>query len=605
MLYDPTGARVGRSNKVFLTDAEEALLDLSNGSLANIRALETPFGRVGMAISRDAFYPPYMQRLDDLDVDLVIQPEAYGGWSIANPIEEEWLPESFMASGWLHTQNHRSFQYSLNAILTGNFFDIVFDGQSHIAEKMTPSALRRAYIGQTPVPGFAEVGPWVIADPGVANAEHSVRERRRALREAGQARRPGSQSGDSGVYVDSVIAADLRLPAAAKAPSVPVVRDISRPLSLAIDPQAAHQRHPQVVSDGARDVLVAWQDARSGVPAIHLALSSNGGTGFEPRGVLSSSLDDQRKPAACRRGSRVAILWQQGAPGNERIHWAHSADGGANFSPGAALTGPSGAAQWDADCGFIDEDHILAVWTDFASGVARLMATAAHGVEGSVGVAVEVDSSSSALARLGGTQAQAAVSPEDGHVVWLDYRERSWDVRHAQWLGAGFSPSHRVDRLDGVERLHGNPDVVSLGAAVMVAYTDLHGRRGRSDIGLATSNNRGVSWSEHRAVPGGAEPFANSFASAASGMPRAKPALVTTPGGARMVFQDNSPAKSAIFTTFVDVSGFSARPARLDDTADAPVSLTAPKLAAVESGYVVAWEDNRDGPSRVFATRYP
>jgi hypothetical protein len=62
------------------------------------------------------------------------------------------------------------------------------------------------------------------------------------------------------------------------------------------------------------------------------------------------------------------------------------------------------------------------------------------------------------------------------------------------------------------------------------------------------------------------------------------------------VFQDLAPDKSAIFGA---VLGQGA--ARIDDTADAPVSLTRPRAAHAGSTPFVVWEDDRDGAYRIYA----
>src|SRR6185436_5290577 len=127
LLYSPKGELVGRTNKVFLTDPEEQTLDMSNGSFSGLTAMTTSFGRIGIAISRDAFYAPFLQRMEDLDVELLVQPEAWSGWTISEK-DDEWQPDVFLSSGWLQTQKYRTFRFNLTPQLTGNFFELVFDG---------------------------------------------------------------------------------------------------------------------------------------------------------------------------------------------------------------------------------------------------------------------------------------------------------------------------------------------------------------------------------------------------------------------------------------------------------------------------------------------
>src|SRR5205085_8138666 len=59
-LWGPDGGLIGTTDKVFLTESELATLDLMPGDLGQVRPFETETGKVGMAISLDAFTPEYL-----------------------------------------------------------------------------------------------------------------------------------------------------------------------------------------------------------------------------------------------------------------------------------------------------------------------------------------------------------------------------------------------------------------------------------------------------------------------------------------------------------------------------------------------------------------
>lgn len=63
--WDPEGKLIGVTKKVYLTLSEQEL-DFSPGKLEDVEVYEPPFGKVGIAISLDAFREDYLQRLDSL-----------------------------------------------------------------------------------------------------------------------------------------------------------------------------------------------------------------------------------------------------------------------------------------------------------------------------------------------------------------------------------------------------------------------------------------------------------------------------------------------------------------------------------------------------------
>lgn len=604
-LFDPSGEVAGRVDKAFLVDAEEIDLELVNGSFSQMPVLETPFARIGVATSRDAFYPPFMQRLEDLDADLVVQPEAFSGWTVEQ-LPGDWLPDVFLSSGWLHTQKYATFRHSLNPVYTGNFFDLEFDGQAHITERARPGQALGAYVGQEPLPGFTRVGPWVEPDPGALAPELSLDERRAKLRETGEALLPGSGAPTENGYVDSLVAADLELPSAAEAKPVKLERDASLPESRAVaESDAGHQRAPDVAADAKGAAVVVWQDSRSGAPRIFAARSSDAGASFgEPFELEAGGSAPQRRPRVCSDGTRFAVVWQEGAPGKEQIRAALAPSAGAAFEKPLAVAKSAGA-QWWADCGFVGAGELAVVWSDFASGVAKLRFARRAAGQAAFEAALVVDPTSDAEPRLDGTQVEADISQTGGHVVWLDYRAHAWDVYVTRFDGTGFTPSRRVDTAPAgaeSERLNGEPRVEADGARVLVTWSDLRDRRGHSDISYSLSTDGGATFGERKDVPGG---VATGLARSSGGtaMPRYRPAVALRSDGADLVFQDLSLEKSAIFASALTAAGEASAPKRLDDTANAPVSLKEPRVARAGAALLVVWSDDRLGPSRIYTSR--
>jgi Carbon-nitrogen hydrolase len=603
-LFDPEGALAGHVDKVFLTDPEENDLDLANGSLSGLTVLNTPFARIGVATSRDAFYPPLMQRLEDLGADLVIQPEAFSGWTVEEQ-PGDWLPDVFLSSGWLHTQKYTTFSHSLTSVYTGNFFELVFDGQAHMTEVARPNHGLGRYVGQDPIVGFGVVGPWVEADPGIADETLSLDARRAALRTTGAALLPGSGAPSENGYVDSVVAMDLDvLPAPAE-----VTRDPALTESQALTPAAGgEQRNADVTRDAAGGAIAVFQDDRSGLFRIRAATSSDGGQSFssdvqvEPGGG-----GVQQKPAVCSDGTRVAVVWQEGEPGAERVTAVEAPKLGAPFAPPVAVAPGEAGAQWDPDCGFDSSGDLFVAWTGFENDVPRVHLARRASGSAAFDPAVSVDPSTSGAPRLGGAQVEPAVSETGGSIVWLDYRDHSWDVYAARFDGTSVSDVTRIDGIDASdtrERLHGEPRVEADGSRRVAAWTDLAERRGHADVALAVSDDGGLSWSKRRVVPGGPASEAPR-SSGGKSMPRYRPALALDAGGGIVSFQDLSADKSAIFGASLDASGMPSAPARIDDTADAAVKLTRPRATRLAGATLLVWEDTREGARRIYFTRLP
>lgn len=599
-LFDPSGNTSGRVDKVFLTDPEENDLSLYNGSFSALDVLETPFARLGIATSRDAFYPPFMQRLEDLGANLVIQPEAFSGWTVEQ-LPGDWLPDVFLSSGWLHTQRYRTIVHSLNPVYTGNFFELVFDGQAHITGRVHPNRESAAYVGQSSIGGFVAVGPWAAPDPVRAEPTLSIDERRERLRELGKALLPGSGAATENAYIDSLVAADLELPTDATAQPITVEHD---PLFAESQPveggSGGDQRNPDLTTDGTR-LFAVWQDRRSGAFRIRSAISSDG-KGFDASvEVAPGATSGQGKPAICAGGGRVAVAWQEG-DGAEQVRVAVAPSDGSPFGTPIDVSVSPG---WDPDCAFLPNGELVVSFSDVSSGIPRAFVARLPSGAQSFDAPVPLDPSTSALPRVQGTQVMTALSATGGNVAWLDYRDKSWDVYAARFDGAVVSSVQRVDAAsspDDAERLHAEPRVETLGQRVVVAWSDLRDRRGFTDIAFAVSDDGGTTFSERRLVPGGAATTPPRTAGGTA-MPRFRPDVVLAADGGTLVFQDLSRDKSAIFRAPLGQAGVAQAPQRVDDTGESPVTLTHARAAALGDSVIVVWEDDRDGPYRIYMSR--
>ncbi len=598
LLYGPDGALAGRVDKVYLTDPEEQILDLSRARLDRMPLLETPFAKIGVAISRDAFYAPFTQRLETLGTEIFAQPEAWSGWTIEE-MPGVWEPDAILASGWSANQKYRGIVATVAPMLAGNLFDQAFDGQPWVTVKASPDDAPSGFVGSLESTGWRSIGPWAHPDPGIDDPSLSLEERRALLREQGEALLAGSGDPDEGRYADAVIGADLAL----RRDSIAVESAANQ--SAAVAPaESGDQSSPTAAYDAGGRLYAAWTDTRSGTARIRFATSDDAGATWSASvEVDGTGTAAQRLPSiAAGASGRVALAWQEDGE-SDRVRVATSLDGGTSFAPAVDVEAVT-ATQWMPSIAFQGTSLRLAVaWCDFREGAWAPKVRASVSTDGGISWAqsLRVDPSNAETSRPEGSQVQPSLAfgPAGPAIAWIDYRARDWSVWAAIGTGGVFafgaaapvSPSG-----NGVEVLASDPSVLATGDEVSVVWEEVRARRGHADVRSATIPSGGGAWILDPVIPGGAE--TGAFAS------RFRPSIAATASGRVVVFQDTGPSKPAL--SFSSLDG-DPTPARADDSGTAAVSQSRPRLAARPDGggAVVLFEDDRDGSTRIRARRLP
>src|SRR5713226_5004941 len=135
-LWGPDGNLIGTTDKVFLTESELATLDLTPGDLGAVQPFDTEMGKVGIAISLDAFTPQYLHVLDSQGARIVIQNDANDTMWAAPCKTWEWQPQEWLKSVLGSLQDdYPNLYVNICPMQVGNFFDLTFDGQSTISMK--------------------------------------------------------------------------------------------------------------------------------------------------------------------------------------------------------------------------------------------------------------------------------------------------------------------------------------------------------------------------------------------------------------------------------------------------------------------------------------
>jgi len=221
-LWGPDGSLIGTTEKVFLTDSEQSILDLTAGDLEQVKAFDTEMGKVGIAISLDAFTPEYLRKLDSQGTRIVIQHDANDTPWAAACKTWEWQPQEWLNSVLGSLQDdYFNLYYNVCPMQVGNFFDVTFDGQSSITKKSDREPAPRCnFVGNDgfvhTVTGkslkgeFLAMAPWVVEDPGMTHPQMPIAERRAALEQVGKQLLPGGTRANQ--YRESVIWADVDVP---------------------------------------------------------------------------------------------------------------------------------------------------------------------------------------------------------------------------------------------------------------------------------------------------------------------------------------------------------------------------------------------------------
>ncbi len=614
LVFDPDGRLIAKTVKAYLTPVElPGQLDLVPGDVSGVRAIPTPVGRLGIVTSKDAWMPDITAKLDADHAEILVQPEFFVNDTVATT--GPWAPDNIQGSGPSDVLRHPSLRALVLPQLTGNVFDFSADSQLLIATKpgTTTRTPAGAMVGQPPVPGYVAVGRWSVPDPGGADAD-----RRRRLGQAGEAMGPTSPvlcadpqlAGPCrGGQVEDVIAADVQIGQARRKARRPRPRRAGRPPFTAARPIAASRR-PQrnaALASAGPTVIAAFEESGR----VLVARSRDGGGHWaEPVPVFRGGTAEQWWPSvSIGPDGTVWVAWQDGSrvrTVRTRPHGATRRAGlrfgapaavedghGRQWRPSIAATGPGTAylAWVDERTRFEGEDLPQAgLWgtrltREGADGAVRLDRT-----DGVAPLAAALDHAWA-----------PSVAARGGHVLvsWIDFRDYDWDVVARQSADGGrrFGAERTVNPTPkDVEALEDTPQaaLTAVGRPV-VAYTDWFkdaasaSRPSRLyDVQVAGLTDDPVQADDHGAA------HVSTFA----------PALaMTRTGDALVAWQDMAAGAAQIRLTRLRArTGARGGVLRVDD-GDSHTVRARPRLVLAEGRAVVTWEDERDGPSQLYAAR--
>lgn len=142
-VFDPRGRLILTQRKVHLIPLEQQEgMDLSAGRVEELRVVNTPVGRLGVAICLDGFHADVIEALVRQKAHLIAQPSF-------NPLP--WTPEqaeSWKTSLWQACQQHPEI-IGINPMMVGNLFDdVVIEGRSSIVAHASRTRDGSGYLAQ-------------------------------------------------------------------------------------------------------------------------------------------------------------------------------------------------------------------------------------------------------------------------------------------------------------------------------------------------------------------------------------------------------------------------------------------------------------------------
>ncbi len=635
------GVLAGATKKAYLTPIEEpppgeaAGLALAFGPVRDLDVLDTPVGRLGVVISKDAWMVDVNDRLAAKGANVILQPEAFSEWAYA---PGPWQPDIFKEGGFATLQKVGSFLLNVDASMTGNFLDVTFDGQSAIIgrkRKTDPGPLgpANAWIGQNPDGGFLALAPWIEPDPDIAAAGLGLAARRTLLAGDGAILLPGSGVPCPGSlaagacengYREAIVWADADIPDSPVTAPVDPVRTPPPHFRPSVrvsgdEPVPVAQHAPRVAASGPR-VYVVWYEARAGLDNVFLAVSRNRGATFgAPRQVSDNppGAVEELHPVVAARGNRVVVAWQEFVNGRDadlgRITLAYFDGRGRKVGHDVQVDDPASGGKWLPAVALVGATPIV-VWVDERDGgpegepLEHVYAARADPTGRAFAPAVRVDGGAPVPLALHLDNKWAptiTVAGRSLYVAWADFRNYNWDIFLARSDDGGrsFGPNVEVDDFPDLERLDERPAIAAdRRGHVHVVWTDLRAREPDTNIFYARSDDRGTTFSTNRPLDGSRLGFDVDRSSPTN---QWHPSLAMAHGKLFVAWQDNRLGNDDIFLTTSADGGATFAPAeRVDDTGAGASEQTRPHLAlgGRRRCYVV-WEDDRNGTTDIYLGR--
>jgi hypothetical protein len=594
LVYGPDGLAAVQ-DKAYLVPSERDPDGLALASIAvdGITTVDLPFGRLGSVISKDAWMVDVNDRLDQLGVQVLVQPEAFDRWDEVDRaevpglgvVEDLWPPDKFQRGGWWMVQRHPAIRVNVAPVLVGRLGDLVFDGQASVSVPAPAGDATLGLHGQPSDEGWAAVARWPRSadDPPV-----------------------------------SILTAEVDLPAASDTQRARPVPPVGGPPSDPL-PGGGSQLVPCLASVDGRVVVVAVEG--DGGTRQQLRRWDDTPRGWERGEVLDPAPAGGSAPFDRRWRPRLV----DGPGGAVCVHLSFARESwdlhAVGLGPGAARP-PTPVRVDDAETsdGVIRErghdahvvarvgDELVAVWSDLrwpwvlpqlrsaSSADAGRTWTSSERLDGGPVAVAAHDPRRGRAAGESSGQTAPSLTVLDG---WLlaAWQQRHPGVGHRTVIArrssdARWSPPEPAGPV-GRGPSRWRPVLAACGGSVYLIeeVEDPEGGRG---LEVRRSADGGRSWSASVPLDPTRPPAAV----------QARAVAVPVDGAVFVVYEDHRVGRSRVVLQRLGPGNHPADVLRLDD---APEEADARGPAAVRCGddLVVAWQDTRAGDERVRVRRVP
>lgn len=618
---DPKHAVFAIRRKVYLVkdEREQSLLALamSSESPANARIIATPFARLGVLTSKDAWMNDIVERLEIDGMEVFIQPEAgpWAGTTVplppclakgSSPVRQSaWQPDSMTRAIWAMVQGQAETTWGALSDLTGNLGNFYFDGTATLTHRARPGETAANYLlGRLPQAGIVARHDWVFRDPPSGTPLGDVQARRESLDAGAVLLRPRSGDTRENGQLAGFVTATIELP-----PLGPVGRRLGAgPPSIHVAPGRGAQWAPALAAGPTGVIYAAWTDLRGGFESPYVARSRDGGATWSEPVRAGDSRFHPFDQTGNQYDARVAVapdgalhfVWTDFRHQSWDIYsrtmkdwktWSKSVR--VDHSPCSQEGFPGENLQQEPVVAALRDGTVVTAWSDARGTRADRNIRVARSSPGGPGWVGDVVANGSGTHEADQWSPAIAASADGNRIglAWQDHRT-GWNQVFLAFSADGGLTFRNATRLAPSGAEQWQPSVAfAPDGRVGVAWSEGMGG-GERRIRVAIVNGVQVTTF-----------FVDAFAP--PGVRQARPAIAHTRTGFWVAWQDDRAGDWDVLVARGDGRG--SRPARVDD---GPPGTHArlPSLVVVgdrQDRLVVAWEDTRDGREQIRTTVWP
>jgi hypothetical protein len=246
---------------------------------------------------------------------------------------------------------------------------------------------------------------------------------------------------------------------------------------------------------GGSNVYVVWDDDQITAehPEIYFLKSSDRGATWQAARRLTYTSGVSKNPDIAADGSKIYVVWEDDTPGNSKIYFRKSANGGATWQSQVRITSLAGGGGLHNPRIAVHRSKIYVVWMGNAAGNIN---NAEENDEIYMRTSSDGGTTWQAVKRLTFTSTTSwlpaiAVNGSTLYLVWTDYAPMNYEIYFMKSSdeGASWQASKRLSFSSGSSWY---PSIAVSGSSLFVVWGD--NTPGNNEIYFRKSTNGGASW---------------------------------------------------------------------------------------------------------------